>query len=194
VKESRIEAILKKCKAILKGHFILASGRHTGDCVDKFKIYENENIFSELCWQIAEELSSRFSDYSGNRIEAVVGPERGGKILARRIASYLQGLYRGQRVLVLSTKKDKKGSQVLVERDKKDIRGKKVLIVDDFLSTDGTLKQVISEIRKVEGIILGIAVVYRSSKKPLREIDGVPIVSVQLELEIEEFLAKKPKI
>ncbi len=175
-----VEEIFEDCGAMLNGHFVLASGRHSGRYLDKMKIFEHKDVISEICYEIAKELFSRFNDYTGNGIEVVVGPERGGKILARGVARHLRDFYpigRG-RVLARFTKKDKEGNQVLEEKYIKDIKNKKVLIIDDVLTTGRSIRKVIEEVKKAGGRIVGVVVLCNRGGVTPKDIGGYTLVSL----------------
>src|SRR5687767_12994274 len=77
-----IEALLKKSGALLEGHFLLASGRHSAQYIEKFRILEQPRLTSQLC----AELASRFA---GRNIQCVMGPVTGGIILAFEVGRQL---------------------------------------------------------------------------------------------------------
>ena len=97
------EEVFKECGAVLSGHFVLASLKHSDTYLEKAVLYKNPDIFEEMCQAMAQEISSKF-----NNIEAVVGPVPIGSVIAQRVASYLRKTY-GRMVTPLFTEKDEKG-------------------------------------------------------------------------------------
>ena len=75
--EIDVDDLLRNTGAILEGHFKLASGRHSGTYIEKFRIMENP-----LCGMIAD----HFRDLKPS---VVVGPATGGIILAYETARQL---------------------------------------------------------------------------------------------------------
>jgi len=53
------------------------------------------------------------------------------------------------------------------------VKGKSVVIVDDVLSTGGTVKETINDVRKAGGSPLLVVVIVNKSSR--NEIDGVPL-------------------
>ena len=77
-----VDALLRSTGAVLEGHFQLASGRHSGVYIEKFRIMEDPPATAALCAMIAE----HFKD-SGATL--VIGPAMGGVILAYETARQL---------------------------------------------------------------------------------------------------------
>jgi orotate phosphoribosyltransferase len=77
-----VDTLLRSTGAILEGHFKLASGRHSGVYIEKFRIMEDPRATSALCEMIAD----HFRDAGAT---VVVGPAMGGVILAYETARHL---------------------------------------------------------------------------------------------------------
>ncbi len=71
--------LLETSGAVLHGHFLLTSGRHSGVYVEKFRILEQPAVLSALCAEIAE----HFKD---TNIDLLAGPTTGGIIIAFEVA------------------------------------------------------------------------------------------------------------
>ena len=80
--EIDVDDLLRNTGAILEGHFKLASGRHSGTYIEKFRIMENPPATEVLCGMIAD----HFRDLKPS---VVVGPATGGIILAYETARQL---------------------------------------------------------------------------------------------------------
>ena len=70
-----VEEILEKSGAVLKGHFVLASGLHSPVYWEKFRILQFPTYTEEFCRLIA-------NHYRPQNIRVVAGPTTGGIILA----------------------------------------------------------------------------------------------------------------
>lgn len=151
--------IFKKSGAIKEGHFLLASGLHSPVYWEKFRILQYPNYTGRLCGLIAQ----HFQD---QKVDVVAGPTTGGIILAFETARQLG---------VRSIFAEKEGKTRVFRRDFDLTPGERVLIVDDILTTGGSIKETVSAVDKLGGVILGIAVlVDRSTEK----VDfGVPLFS-----------------
>ena len=137
-----IEALLRATGAILEGHFQLASGRHSGVYIEKFRIMEDPAATASLCAMIA----AHFRD-SGATL--VIGPAMGGVILAYETARHL-GLH--------SVFAEKDGADGLILDRGFDVkRGQAVLVVDDVLTTGGSVKKVLALLEKAGARVVGVA-------------------------------------
>ena len=71
--------LLEESGAVLRGHFILASGRHSEVYFEKFRVLEQPKVLTALCTEIAEH-------YRDLDIDFVAGPTTGGIIIAFEVA------------------------------------------------------------------------------------------------------------
>jgi orotate phosphoribosyltransferase len=136
-----VDSLLRSTGAVLEGHFKLASGRHSGIYVEKFRIMENPEATSAMCGMIAE----HFRDAGAT---VVIGPAMGGVILAYETARHL-----GLRSIF--TEKDKDGVQYF-DRGFGVEAGQPVLVVDDVLTTGGSVKRVLSLLQEAEANVVGV--------------------------------------
>lgn len=105
--------ILKECGAIVtEGHFVYTSGKHGDAYVNKDALYLYPEQVSMLCRLIAER-------FSGSRIDVVVGPEKGGIILAQWTAYHL-GRMEGRAVPAVFAEKEE--SVVLSDENSVEVR------------------------------------------------------------------------
>src|SRR4051794_29321428 len=88
-----LESVLEERGAILRGHFQLASGRHAGVYVEKFRILQWPDVTEQMCAMIAD----RFRGAA----DLVAGPTTGGVILSYETARQL-----GLRTIVAERKDD----------------------------------------------------------------------------------------
>ncbi|HEY82027.1 MAG TPA: orotate phosphoribosyltransferase [Dehalococcoidia bacterium] len=156
---SNAEEIFEKSGALLKGHFLLTSGRHSPVYWEKFRVLQFPNYTEQLCRMI----SSHFRDQG---IQVVAGPTTGGIILAFEVAKQL-----GTRGIFA----EKEGEERAFRRGFHIAPGERVLIVDDILTTGGSIREVMAAVNKLEGKIVGIGVLVDRSEQ---ELDfGVPLFS-----------------
>ncbi len=136
-----VDALLRSTGAVLEGHFQLASGRHSGVYIEKFRIMEDPPATAALCAMIAE----HFKD-SGATL--VIGPAMGGVILAYETASQL-GLHG------FFAEKDADGS-LMFDRGFEVAPGQPVLVVDDVLTTGGSVRKVLSLLEAAGANVVGV--------------------------------------
>jgi orotate phosphoribosyltransferase len=136
-----VDALLRSTGAILEGHFKLASGRHSGVYIEKFRIMEDPPATAALCGMIA----SHFRD-SGATL--VVGPAMGGVILAYETAKQmgLPGIFA-----------EKDGHEgLMLDRGFEVSPGQPVLVVDDVLTTGGSVKKVLALLESAGAKVAGV--------------------------------------
>ena len=76
----------RKSGALLEGHFLLTSGRHSDKYFEKFALLSQPKIVEELCDSIAKYFKDK-------KVEIVVGAATGGILLAYEVGkkmSYFQ--------------------------------------------------------------------------------------------------------
>ena len=155
-----IEEIFEKSGAILKGHFLLASGLHSPVYWEKFKVLQFPNYTERLCHMIS-------NHFVKQGIQVVAGPTTGGIILAFEVAKQLgvRGIFA-----------EKEGTTGRVFRQGFSINlGERVLIVDDILTTGGSIREVMAAVANQGGIIVGIGVLVDRAEQ--RVDFGVPLFS-----------------
>ncbi|HLK14624.1 MAG TPA: orotate phosphoribosyltransferase [Fimbriimonadaceae bacterium] len=172
--------LLEESGAILKGHFLLASGRHSDVYFEKFRILEQPHVLSALCAEVAV----HFADAG---IELVAGPTTGGIIIAFEVGRQM-GLPTRYAETVDGVKKLRRNAYVAP--------GTRVLIVDDVLTTGMSVLEAAEAVKAHGAVIAGIAVLID------RSVDfdpGVPFFAayrVEAETyapqEVPEWLARIP--
>ncbi len=155
-----IQQIFEKSGAVLKGHFLLASGRHSPVYWEKAQVLQYPEYTERLCRVLADH-------FRGQDISVVAGPTTPGIILSYETARQLgvRGIF---------AEKDKSGGRVFRRGFRID-PGERVLVVDDILTTGSSVLEVIDAVREMGGNVAGVGVlVDRSTQK----IDfGVPFFS-----------------
>jgi orotate phosphoribosyltransferase len=154
---------LRSSGALKEGHFVLSSGRHSDQYIEKFDLLRQPRVTSELCRSITE----RFRDQI---IDVVVGPTTGGVILAFEVARQLgvAAAYAERSTTGDAAREFRRGTTFK--------SGMRVLVVDDILTTGGSLRETIGALMSHPVHIAGVAVlVDRSGGKADL---GVPYVTL----------------
>jgi len=157
---NNVEGIFQKSGAILKGHFLLASGLHSPVYWEKFRVLQSPSYTEQLCRMIT-------THFQEQRIQVVAGPTTGGIILAFEVARQLgvRGIFA-----------EKEGATERAFRRGFSINpGERVLIVDDILTTGSSIHQVMAAVTKQGGIVIGIGVLVDRSEQGGEF--GVPLFS-----------------
>jgi orotate phosphoribosyltransferase len=172
-----VVAMFEKSGALLKGHFLLASGLHSPVYWEKVRVIQYPEYTEKLCRMIADHFRQA-------GVQVVAGPTTPGIILSYETARQLgvRGIF---------AEKDESGSDGRVFRPGFSIApGEKVLVVDDILTTGGSVREVIDAVKKLGGVVIGVGVlVFR----PAQPVDfGVPFYSCYHAEEIAYTAAKCP--
>jgi len=157
---NNVEEIFEKSGAILKGHFLLASGLHSPIYWEKFQVLQFPDYTEQLCRMIT-------THFLKQGIQVVAGPTTGGIILAFEVARQLA-------VRGIFAEKEGAGGRAF-RRGFSINPGERVLVVDDLLTTGGSIREVIAAVTNQGGIVVGVGVLVDRSEQ---KIDfGVPFFS-----------------
>jgi len=155
-----VEDIFVQAGAVLKGHFLLASGRHSPVYWEKFRILQFPDQTGRLCRMMADH-------FRGDNVQVVAGPTTGGVILAFEVAKQL-----GVRA-IYAERAEAEGRTF--RRGQSIAPGERVLIVDDVMTAGGSINDVIAAVKAHGGDIIGIGVLVDRSEPPVDF--GLPLYS-----------------
>lgn len=161
--------ILRKVGALLEGHFLLSSGKHSSKYVQCAKIFEYPEYGDEVGRLIAEKIAQHKPDI-------VIGPALGGIIVAYTVARYTKA-----RAMFT----EREDGVMKLRRGFQIDKGEKVAIVEDVTTTGKSVLEVAEVVKEYGGQICCIASIIDRSVQPLPF--DVPFYSlVKLELPIYE--------
>jgi len=155
-----VEEIFEKSGAVLRGHFLLASGLHSPVYWEKFQVLQFPSYTEQLCGMIADH-------FRGQGIRVVAGPTTGGVILAHEVARQLG-------VRSIFAEKESAGGRAFRRGFQID-PGEQVLVVDDILTTGGSIREVMAAVDRRGGRVSGIGVLV--DRYPQKVDFGVPLFS-----------------
>lgn len=138
----RIIKIFEQTGAMLTGHFLLTSGRHSDRYFQCALVLQHPRY----CWELCLKLANR---YAGEGITTVVGPAMGGIVMSYEIARVLEAR---------SIFTERENGKMTLRRAFKIMPGEKVLVVEDVITTGGSVKEVIDVVREAGGQVAGAAV------------------------------------
>ncbi len=162
--------MLKNTGALLEGHFLLTSGRHSDRYIQCAKMFQYPKYSEIICRQLAEEIKD-----AGIDVDLVIGPAIGGIIL-----SYEMGRALGVKNIFAEREEG-----IMTLRRGFEIRpGERVLVVEDVVTTGGSVREVINLIENTGGRVVAVSsVVDRSGGR----VDfGVPSFSL-IRLEVQSY-------
>ena len=154
--------VFRQASAILEGHFILTSGRHSPVFLQKARVFMDPAATERLC----KGLAGRIRAVLGDDVDYVVGPAVGGIIPAYETSRHL-GV-----------------PNVWVEREEGEFRlrrfeieqGARVVIVEDIVATGLSIRETVDALRKIGADVRAAAcLIDRSGGEA--EV-GVPLVSL----------------
>ncbi|MEW6172971.1 MAG: orotate phosphoribosyltransferase [Bacillota bacterium] len=158
-----IRALFEKTRAILSGHFILTSGRHSDTYVQCALVLQ----FPDYAERLGAKLAAQFK---GTKVECVVGPALGGIIVAHEVARAL-----GVRAVFT----ERVDGVMRLRRGFNVAPGERVLAVEDVVTTGGSVKEAADAVEALGAHIIGYgALIDRSGGKvsfaaPFRTLLGL---------------------
>ena len=165
----QVKAILIKSNALLDGHFLLTSGRHSGRYVQCAQVLQ----YPEHCGRLGDAIADGFRN---QMVDRVVGPALGGILIAYEVARSL-----GTRCLF--AERDQHGKMAL--RRGFQIRpGAKVLVVEDVITTGGSVREVMDLVKASGAEVVGVGVLVDRSGGTVDF--GVPLRTL-MRLSIETY-------
>lgn len=166
MKERELLNLFVEREALLKGHFILSSGRHSDQYMQSAVLLQDTEVAEELGQALAE----KFKD--GDPIDAVISPALGGLIIGHEVA-------RAFGVRFIFTEKDDAGKTILRRGFKID-PGEKLLVIEDVITTGKSTNEVIHLVKQNNGEVAGVGcVVDRSEKGQTLTIQSLLKISIE---------------
>ena len=159
--------ILKECNALLEGHFLLSSGKHSNRYVQCAKVLRYPD-------QAAKVLSLVVDKIKDLDIDLVVGPAMGGVVV-----SYELGRQLGKEA-VFTERKD----NVMELRRGFEVKpGAKIIIAEDVVTTGKSTKETKKVLEDLGGEVIGVACIANRTKEDI----GMPIYSaIDLDIQVYE--------
>jgi len=156
---------LTEAKAILSGHFVLTSGRHSDTYVQCARILEDPALTTRL----AEELVKRLD---GREVDVVAAPAVGGIIIGFAVAQAL-----GVKFIF----SEREAGEMRFRRSFEIEKGQRVLVVEDVVTTGGSVAEVIGLVRAAGGVLAGVAsIIDRGGGKKFDD-ELIPLLRLEVE-------------
>ncbi|KJS48908.1 orotate phosphoribosyltransferase [Desulfosporosinus sp. BICA1-9] len=164
--------IFRKSSALLEGHFLLTSGKHSAQYMQCAQVLQ----YPERAAILAEGLASVFRDLE---IQTVIGPATGGILVSHEVAKAL-----GVRSLFT----ERENGIMRLRRGFTLSPGERVLVVEDVITTGGSVREVLSVVREFEAIPVGVGVLVDRTGGTVDF--GLPQSSI-IQLEIQAYEAQE---
>ncbi|HKI79919.1 MAG TPA: orotate phosphoribosyltransferase [Ignavibacteriaceae bacterium] len=148
--EKEIYDVFLNTGALLQGHFLLTSGRHSDKYFQCAKVLQ----FPEYTEKICEKISGHFKDFE---IDTVIAPAIGGIVVGQEVGRQLN------KKSIFAEREDKK---LTLRRGFSLEDGEKVLVCEDVVTTGGSVFEVIDIVKNSGAIVAGVGfIVDRSNGK-----------------------------
>ena len=128
--------------ALLQGHFILTSGRHSDSYFQCAKVLQHP----EHLQLFANEIIDGFRDIS---IDLVISPAVGGIVLGTEV---------GRQLNVQTIFTERENGVMTLRRGFEILAGNNVLVVEDVVTTGGSVQEVMNVVNKAGANIVGVGV------------------------------------
>ncbi|MCB8814024.1 orotate phosphoribosyltransferase [Desulfosporosinus shakirovi] len=160
--------IFRKSEALLDGHFILTSGKHSAQYMQCAQVLQ----YPDRAAILAEGLASQFRDMG---VQTVIGPATGGILVAHEVAKAL-----GVRSLFT----ERENGIMRLRRGFTISPGERVLVVEDVITTGGSVREVLTVVQEFGATAVGVGVLVDRTGG---QVDfGLPQCSI-IQLNIQAF-------
>jgi orotate phosphoribosyltransferase len=156
--------------ALLEGHFILRSGRHSRQFFQCALLLQHAALAAELCGDLAGKVK-------GLSFDAIASPAMGGILVGQEMARHLRTRH------IFAEKNEGK----LVIRRFPIQAGERFLVAEDVVTTGGAVRETIAILRAAGAEVVGVASIVDRSGEPPVDF-GIPFFSL-LRLHVETFAA-----
>lgn len=173
--------LLKESEALLEGHFLLSSGKHSNGYVQCAKLLQ----YPDKAEKALRDVANRVKDLD---IDIVVGPAMGGIIVAYELGRQL-----GKPAIFT----ERENEEMTIKRGFHIEKGEKVLIAEDVVTTGESAYEAIKVVEEYGGIVVGIACLadrtsedigyplYAGAKLEIKtyDVEGCPLCKEGLEIQ-----------
>ncbi|MBA4406119.1 orotate phosphoribosyltransferase [bacterium] len=172
MKDQNVLEIFLKTNALLNGHFLLTSGRHSNQYFQCAQVLQLPDYNEIICRKIADH-------FLETEIDVVISPAIGGIIVGQEVARLLgkKSIFAEREDKILSLRR---GFQIE--------EGKKYLVCEDVVTTGGSVFEVMDIVRNNGGIVAGVGYIVDRSNNKVQF--GVPQFST-LQLEVVSYLPEE---
>ncbi len=142
--QNKVLEMFERSRALLTGHFLLSSGRHSAAYFEKFNVLQHPEYLVEMGSILARH-------FKNLEIDRVIGPTTGGMVIAYEVARQMQKPY-------FFAEPNEKADGRVFGRGFALKPGDKILVVDDVLTTGRSLVEVLELVKREGGAVAGIGV------------------------------------
>lgn len=158
--------ILKECEALLEGHFLLSSGKHSNrycQCAKLMQYPDKTEPVINLVYEKVKDLN----------IDVVVGPAMGGITAAYEL---------GRQLKIRTIFTERENNIMTLRRGFEIKKGERILIMEDVITTGKSSMETTRVLEQLGGIVIGIGCIV---DRRVSELE-LPIYSA-VELDFETY-------
>lgn len=167
--ENEILEIFKNTGALLEGHFLLTSGRHSNVYFQCAKVLQYPEYTEKICGNIVD----HFKNF---KIDTVISPAIGGIIVGQEVARQLN------KKSIFAEREDK---TLTLRRGFSLEKGEKVLVCEDVITTGGSVFEVIEIVKSFDAEVVGVGSIVDRSNGKVKF--GYPQISA-IKMDVVSFL------
>jgi orotate phosphoribosyltransferase len=147
--------ILKKTNALLDGHFVLSSGRHSSRYIQCAKLLSYPHLAKNICVSLSKKIKKNYKN-----IDLILSPALGGVIIGYEIGKLLK------KETIFCERVE---GYFKLRRGFNIKRKSRVLIIEDVITTGKSGLECVKLIKKAGAKLLGFScIIDRSNKKTLK--------------------------
>lgn len=139
----QIETIYKEANALLEGHFLLSSGKHSRFYLQSAKVLEDPKVAEQLAVELAKMINAH-----GLEIDTICSPALGGVLAGYELARAL-----GKRFIFA----ERVNGEMTIRRGFEVKKGEKILVCEDIITTGGSALEAAKVAESMGGVIVGFA-------------------------------------
>ena len=162
--------VLKKTRALLKGHFILSSGLHSDQYVQCAKLLSNPRQAELICSSLCEKIKKVYK-----KIDIILSPAIGGIITGYEV---------GRQLSIPTIFAERLNGQLILRRGFEIRKNTNVLVIEDVITTGKSALECSEIITRSKSNLVGYACIIDRSSNSISIKDN--IVS-QIQFNIETF-------
>jgi len=164
--QKEILDIFTRTKALLRGHFVLRSGLHSGHYFQCAQVCQHMDAVTRL----AELLLAKLRGLPGTDFTTVLAPAMGGLVIGQEVARQA-----GVRYLFA----EKENNVLVLRRGFRFAPGERVLIVEDVVTRGGRVVECINIVRSLGAVPVAVAMlVDRSAGSSWFDIPAVSLLEL----------------
>jgi orotate phosphoribosyltransferase len=164
--------IFTRTRALLRGHFVLRSGLHSGHYFQCAQVCQHMDAVERLSELLLSKVKA-----AGLTFSTVLAPAMGGLVIGQELARQARARY------IFC---EKENNVLVMRRGFTLAAGERVLIAEDVVTRGGRVNECVEIVRKAGGTVVGVAMLVDRSASSVRF--DVPAVSL-LELSFPTYPA-----